>query len=983
MKNIFNKLLNKETFMYLIFGVLTTVVDYLSYCLLRLADVNYMLANIISWVLAVVFAYITNKIFVFNSKKTDKATLFHEIISFFGARVFSLVFSLIFIYATVTLLGMDDLISKIISSIFVIVMNYFFSKKYIFKDNQENSANSQSFIKHNLAHILAFFIPVIILGIIYYLRDVFPFGEEMYLRSDCYHQYAPFHKELWRKITSGESLTYSWNIGLGSNFVALYAYYLASPLNWIIGLVSEKNIVEIMNLFIIVKLGLASFTFSYYLSKRFNTKQLNVATFSIFYALSSYVCAFSWNLMWLDCLLLLPIVVLGIEMLVKEGKYSLYCISLGLCIISNYYIAIMICIFSVLYFGFQLIVNNTNTKGFFTRRIIGFGIHSLLAGGFAACLFIPAFVALSNTASGEFDFPDNLQRYFSILQMLSRSMINIDAAIFEPHDPNIYCTVAVFLLVPIYWFSNKIDIKEKIGKTFFLALLLISFNLNIPNYIWHGFHFPNSLPCRESFIYIFLILTMCYEGLLHIKEISNKQLFGAYGVSLGILLLFEQIFVDNGDYAFTSVYLSILFITFYLFVLMAFRSKSNYYSSIAIYLLFVVIFSEAFINTYLTGFSTTSRTYYMKDNEIIEELLDSVEETDDSFYRIEKYERRTKNDATWHGYRGASIFSSTTNAPISEIYGALGFEESCNAYAYYGHTPLTEALLSIKYILGNELKNDTNLVTMINSKTDNNTTVYLYENKYVLPLGFMVDSAAGNIFDSTSPNPFTCQNSLFTALGGEGELFTRLTVDSSTGVNTITTEEDMHIFVYSTTSCEAINIDVINNGLVSSEHFGSLTHKYILDAGKVSSGSTVTVKSSDNEVSDIQIYAYSFNETAFTNLVESLNQNAMELETFEDTYLKGTVTANEDGLLFTSIPYDKGWTALVDGKEVEIETLEDAFIMVPVSEGTHTIEFKYVPGGFYLGIIISLLSCVAFITILVCTKKLATKKPVSQLTTTE
>ncbi len=977
MKNIFNKLLNKETIMYLIFGVLTTVVDYLAYCMLRLADTNYMLANVVSWVLAVIFAFITNKLFVFNSKKKDRQTMSHEISSFFGARVFSLVFSLIFIYTTVTLLGMNDLIAKIISSVFVVILNYIFSKKYIFKDQQENSTKKHSFLKYNLAHIIAFVIPVGILVIIYYLRDVFPFGEEMYLRSDCYHQYAPFHKELWRKITTGGSLTYSWNIGLGSNFTALYAYYLASPLNWIIGLVSEKHIVEIMNLFIILKLGLSSFTFSYYLSKRYNTKKLSIATFSIFYALSSYVCAFSWNLMWLDCLLLLPLVVLGIEMLVKEGKYNLYCISLGLCIISNYYIAIMICIFSVLYFGFQLIVNNTNVKGFFTRRIIGFGIHSLLAGGFAAFLFIPAFVALSNTASGEFNFPDSLERYFSIFQILSRSMMTIDAAIFEPHDPNIYCTVAVFLLVPIYWLSTKIDIKEKIGKTLLLALLILSFNLNIPNYIWHGFHFPNSLPCRESFIYIFLILTMCYEGLMHIKEASGKQLFGAYGISLGILLMFEQIFVESGEYEFTSVYLSIAFLTFYLFVLMAFRSKSNYYSSIAVYLLFVVVFAEAFINTHLTGFSTTSRTYYMKDNDIITELMESVEENDDDFYRMEKYERRTKNDAAWHGYRGASIFSSTANAPISEIYGALGFEESCNAYAYYGHTPLTEALLSIKYIYGNELINDTSLAKMINSKTENNTTVYLYENQYVLPLGFMVDTQFANIFDGATTNPFTSQNSLFNALGGQGDLFTRLTVDSSTGVNTVYAEEDMHLFVYSTTSCDSINIDVINNGLTSSKHYGSLTHKYMLDAGLVDAGSTVAVKSADADVSDIQIYAYSFDEDKFTELIDSLNENGLILDTFEDTYVKGSITADEDGYVFTSIPYDKGWTAIVDGKEVDIETLDDAFIMIPVTEGTHTIEFKFTPGGLYLGITLSILSYVAFATILICKRKLSRKKPVT------
>ena len=105
---------------------------------------------------------------------------------------------------------------------------------------------------------MAFLIPVIILAALYYVRDIFPFGSNCYLRSDMYHQYAPVCSELWNKLRHGESLTYSWDIGMGTNFTALYAYYLASPSNWFIVLFPQKYMIEIMNSIIILKQCLSS-----------------------------------------------------------------------------------------------------------------------------------------------------------------------------------------------------------------------------------------------------------------------------------------------------------------------------------------------------------------------------------------------------------------------------------------------------------------------------------------------------------------------------------------------------------------------------------------------------------------------------------------------------------------------------------------------------------------------------------------------------
>ncbi len=137
--------------------------------------------------------------------------------------------------------------------------------------------------------VAAFFVPVVAMIIIFAQRGIFPFGEECFLRTDMYHQYAPFFSEFQYKLTHGGSLLYSWDIGMGVNFSALYAYYLASPVNWLLILCPKKFIIEFMTILIVLKTGLSGLSFSWYLKKHFGVKKFGVGFFGIFYALSGYM----------------------------------------------------------------------------------------------------------------------------------------------------------------------------------------------------------------------------------------------------------------------------------------------------------------------------------------------------------------------------------------------------------------------------------------------------------------------------------------------------------------------------------------------------------------------------------------------------------------------------------------------------------------------------------------------------------------------
>ncbi len=383
------------------------------------------------------------------------------------------------------------------------------------------------------AYLAAFFVPVLIMVIIYIQRQIFPFGEESFLRTDMYHQYAPFFAEFRHKLTQGGSLLYSWNVGMGVNFAALYAYYLASPFNWFLLLCPRGLIIEFMTYLIVLKTGLCGLSMTYYLQKHYKKPDFGAAFFGIFYALSGYMAGYSWNIMWLDCIILFPLIMLGLERLVYERRWGLYCLSLGLSILSNYYISIMICIFMVIYFGVLFCLGEKQSlKGRFVQ-IGQFALASLAAGGFAGVILVPEVLALQSTASGSSTFPKTFSSYFSIIDMIARHIGNVDVEIGLDHWPNIYCGIAVLMFFLLYLSCRKISLKEKVVFCGLMLFFYLSFSVNVLNFLWHGFHYPNSLPCRQSFIYILLLLTLCYHAYLHLEDIPKKHVVLAFWGAAG------------------------------------------------------------------------------------------------------------------------------------------------------------------------------------------------------------------------------------------------------------------------------------------------------------------------------------------------------------------------------------------------------------------------------------------------------------------
>ncbi len=799
--------------------------------------------------------------------------------------------------------------------------------------------SGSSLIRPGDGLLVAFFVPVVIMIIIFIQRGIFPFGEESFLRTDMYHQYAPFFSEFQYKLRNGGSLLYSWDVGMGVNFAALYAYYLASPFNWLLILCPKAYIIEFMSYMIVLKIGLSGLSFAWYLKKHCRGNSVGVGFFGIFYALSGYMAAYSWNIMWLDCIILFPLIVMGLERLVKKERGFLYCITLGLSILSNYYISIMTCIFMVLYFGALLILEKPGPVKKYVMACVRFGIYSLLSGALAAFVLLPEVYVLKTTASGDINFPKTLSSYFPIFDMLARHIGNVETEIGLDHWPNIYCGVAVLMFFLLYLACKKISVKEKAVYCGMLLIFFASFSVNALNFMWHGFHYPNSLPCRQSFIYIFLMLFMCFRAFMHLRTTPKRHVALAYWGSICFVILAEKL-VEQEHFHFSVYYVAILFLSMYAGLIYLYRRKRR---ETALFLALAVVSIEAAVNTTVTSVTTTSREAYTRDNKDVISLVEGLQPAGD-FYRIEKETRKTKNDGAWMNFPSVSLFSSTANADLTKFFKRLGCEASTNAYSITGSTPFVDSLLSVKYALYSEAVSGTDLVRNVAESGG----TYLCENRYTLPLGFVISPDVEDNWQYAMDNPAEVQNDLCLILGSDDVL---VSVDSESSGSTCRFTADMtgeyYVFVQNK-RVKGVKADLPTG----QKTFNNTDRGYLLELGTIGVGNEVVLTAEESgEV--LNALVYRFSERALISVYETLNRMPMHLTSWTDTELSGTVEAEEAGLLFTSIPYDEGWTVSIDGQKVTPRKVFEAFLAVDIPAGSHQVLLTYFPGGLAHGIMIS------------------------------
>lgn len=816
-------------------------------------------------------------------------------------------------------------------------------------------------MKKNIPLLAAFLVPLLIAIIVCIDHGVFPFGDQCILHVDMYHQYCPFFTEFMEKLKNGGSMFYSWNIGLGADFISLYAYYLASPINWLIILCPQGYVIEFMTILVVLKIALCGLTFAYYLKMHFRTNHFGIAIFGAAYALSAFMAAYAWNIMWTDCMVLAPLVILGLERLIKEGRPFLYYAALSLSILSNYYISIMICIFLVIWFFITLAESNgwhIFKRGCVQNRNTGllawvrFALYSLLAGGTGAVLMLPTAIVLQKSGAGGISFPESVEWYFQIIAELSRHFVMTEPYTGAEYWPNLYCGVFVLLFFVLFLLNRNIAWKKRIIYAMFVLFFVVSFANNWLDFFWHGLHFPTSLPGRQSFLYAFLLLVISFEALLHLQENKLWHVTAA-GVANGVFLTAVYYFViraetDAGGVNQNAFGMTAVLLGCYLTLLLLYLPAREKTRRLILGIGCFAVLGELIANFDMTGLDTTSRTAYTEDWNDYKNVLAEGEKQaaarGEIFYRTEELERKTKNDAALSGYASATQFSSLMNLDVSHFYQAVGMEGGKNFYCVNGATPLLSAMLSIRYVLADNALEENPMRSLVASSGE----TYLYENHYVLPLGFMMQENVIENWNFKDMGDIGAQNELAYLLGAQTPMLQSLpysAVSSAPGETVITVEEDGYYYAaYEKTSIGNLTITVSDG---RSRNYTKVSHGYTLDLGYCLAGSTIQIENDDNE--ELSVSAYRLDTAALDAAYHTLCSQTMEMTSFSDTKIMGTIEVKEPGRLVFSIAADEGWTLLVDGKRIEPLTFGDAFLSVFLEEGVHEVELRYETPGIRLG----------------------------------
>ena len=812
--------------------------------------------------------------------------------------------------------------------------------------------------KFDIKYLLAWAIPSGVMFALFIINGIYPFGERSFLTADLYHQYMPFLQDLSEKVRSGAGLDYDWTLGVGSNFMALYVYYLASPLHWLMFLFPAEHVLEFLSYMAIIKVGLCGLTCCIYLRKHFRTDTFATVLFSCFYALSGWMCAYNYNIMWLDCVILLPLILLGLERLVKEGRWMLYCAALALSILTNYYISIMICIFLVIYF---LVLYLTEGKGI--KPLWQFAGCSLLAGGLAAVLLIPEVCAILVTDFGHSSFPETLRFYFPVLEELARHCLCVTTEKGLEHWPNIYCGAAAFLFIPMYVLNERIPEKRRFASLFMVGFLLLGFSTNMLDFLWHGYNYPDSLPARQSFIYILLVITMCFEVFMHVKEMETRHILYGYLAAVVFLLCCEMFITDDAFDDGIEI-LTLIFVTLYAVLLHYYRvrEEADWQRAIAVMAALAVVL-ELGINTYNTSLGTTNRSQYMDELEDYRSLYREARVRTQGFFRIEKFTRKTKNDGTLAGYPTASLFSSTLNSNVADLYERLGMRHSKVYYCFDGATAFTSALLNVQYMFGDTKDAQVDdalagegLYTALDTAGD----ITLYADNYTLPFGYVVP-AGYDLPEGHDQEPLRLQNHMVRMLGveDEAEPWRELFEEVSCRVNgddiVMTVPEDGYYYMVVTASGTA-KVDAKSpNG---TKKYADLKDGCVLYVGYLEEDELVTFTNGDenDETPGIKLDAYRLDLDMLREVLDVLSEQHLTDVAYDDAHVSGHLSLAEAGRLVLSIPYEAGWTVMVNGVETQASLFGECLIALDLQAGEYEIELSYVPWGKGAGLAVSVVS---------------------------
>ena len=877
-------------------------------------------------------------------------------------------------------------------------------------------AGIKRFFKEDYQLWISFAAPCLILLISYFIFGVFPFGDNSVLSLDLNGQYVYYYDYMYDVFAGKESVFYSWSRNLSGEFMGIIGYYLGSPFNLLVWIWPRECITEGLLTMMVTKVGAIGLCAAIYLSRGKGMGRLTTVIFASCYALSAYTLEQTMNPMWLDGVMILPIVVYGVEKLIDNGKFIMLTVSLTYAFVTCFYIGYMIGIFSAIYFFYYTCVSHRKKlyRVFIQRGLMFTGV-AVVSVMMSAFMLLPVYHSLSY---GKFDFADNVTEAkaittnFHFIEILDKMFPGTYDTCRMSGLPFVYCGTIVLIMLPLYFFSKKIRGRDRIAGAVLISILCVSMYVQQIDMLWHGGQLPNWLPYRYSFMLSFIMVSFAAKAFDSIAEIPKKRIAAVALILFAVLLMIENadnyledISRDTMD-GLTVVLPAMFVLLLVSAALVQLKDKLGIKKGWTVLFCFIIA-AEGFYNTISQLFRQDADIVYSTRpsyNDVIQparEVVRGIKEEDDGFYRIEKTFFRTVNDPMALNMYAISHSSSMLNAKPIKLLEDLGFSARSHYTRYSGATEITKSLLGVKY----ELSCPDNSTANIKSAEDITVT----KNEYALPMAYLVDPAYFSL-ELPESDPFEAQNKLLSAMAGSNRdsgYFKRLINSDRTPVTlektnvtqgkttdghhsfkvkekgknaelvyTLSMPIDSSLYMYLPTKYERkVNVWLNRKTFLGTYFEGD--NNSIMKIGDFKRGEEVviglTLTKDDLYFREAQ-FVYINDKNISTDIQKLLDKNKDTVaERPTPTSMKVTVNAEEDSFLFTSIPEEKGWEVFIDGKKAELKdlsdssktvnyytALEDTLITVPVEAGKHTIEFRFTTAGYPLAVFVSIAGVLLF-----------------------
>ncbi|MBE5923171.1 MAG: hypothetical protein E7271_01715 [Lachnospiraceae bacterium] len=851
-------------------------------------------------------------------------------------------------------------------------------------------------LKEKGIYILAFFVPWIVVIINSMFRNVWPLGEGSILTGDCREQYYQLCVELWSKVHSGGSVLFSWNAGGGFDFLLNMFYYLISPFTLIILAVQKNSISDVLQFVIVLKWSFMYVSMLYYfMHTEFNkiTSNKKIISFvcASVYALSNCIIyrlnLFNWN----DVLILFPILLLLLEKMVRDGSWKKYSVVLWLAILCNFYTAYQVCLFLILWF---VLCVDKSTENKLKKVLIFVGSSTMSA--ISACIVIlPSIMNAYNRSSMS---EENIKLFrtsyigkwiVSIWGLFSKMFIfdnNISNSL--TFKPVAYFSIGALVLAAIY-IGTKSKIKVKL--LVILAIMTLSILSGTLSYVWHGFSIPHGHYHRILYIFVFVFAFIAMDLYNNVDQASKKKSYISVAC-VGVLLV--GAFLHITEFAdFYGYFISFMLFVFYIILVVLYWKKSIS-NNIFVVVFCSLIFAELFANSLFVF-----REY--ANDSIKEEynIEDSKKLTDDA--KLNAGERvsvinKSDNEGLLLDMPVQNMFLSYCFGDYVRMSRALGMPYDDDAlYSLYGASPLINLMHNIRYAIANS---NLCVAGMTDIKTNGEYT--LFENDNIAGLGYMVNDKAEE-WDYEKSGPFISQNEFVKLTTGEDDIFnivypevecvnnvvldcnpdalkngyykydyTVATVEGfEYSIVTVKVPEDMDMYIATDNGIIAYTYVYIDEELKLEDK--ERYKNQVIHIGDVKKDQIITLVITHDLLTNglantLSFQFAGFNQEAFEKAYEKLSKSVYDIDVMNDNYVKGSINADKDGLMMTSIPAMDGFSVMVDGKKTDCKKV-GAFIAVPLSIGEHDVEFKYITPYFKEGAIISLAGMLVYVLLCVMT----------------